>query len=111
MIVRLTAILTLSLLTLPSALAQELSGDYLYKVSTIRAATGELSGLLDWIAQLKESDYFEMADEYPPLVMRHSQGDQWDLMMITPMESWTSYYSESSVGARDEAMAAHVELL
>ena len=111
MIVRLTAILTLSLLTLPSALAQELSGDYLYKVSTIRAATGELSGLLDWIAQLKESDYFEMADEYPPLVMRHSQGDQWDLMIITPMESWTAYYSESSAGARDEAMAAHVELL
>ena len=111
MIVRLTAILVFSLLTLPSALAQELSGDYLYKVSTIRAATGELSGLLDWIAALKESDYFEMANEHPPFVMRHSQGDQWDLLIITPMKSWMSYYSEAAAGARDEAMAAHTEVL
>ena len=111
MIVRLTAILVFSLLTLPSALAQELSGDYLYKVSTIRAATGELSGLLDWIAALKESDYFEMANEHPPFVMRHSQGDQWDLLIITPMKSWMSYYSEAAAGARDKAMAVHTEVL
>jgi hypothetical protein len=111
MIARLTALIVFSLVTLPAALAQELSGDYLYKVSTIRAATGELSGLLTWIAELKESDYFDMANEHAPFVMRHSQGDQWDLLIITPMDSWTSYHSEAAAGARDEAMAAHTELL
>jgi len=109
--IRLAAILALSSFTASSAIAQELSGDYLYKVSTIRAATGKLSPLLDWIAELKESDYFETAGEHPPFVMRHSQGDQWDLLIISPMESWTSYYSASGVDARDEAMAAHGELL
>ena len=79
MILRLTSILVISLATLSSAFAQELSGDYLYKVSTIRAATGELSGLLDWIVELKESNYFKMADEHAPFVMRHSQGDQYML--------------------------------
>ena len=111
MILRLTATLVISVATLSSAFAQELSGDYLYKVSTIRAATGELSGLLDWIAELKESNYFEMADEHPPFVMRHSQGDQWDLLIITPMGSWKSYYSVAAAAARDEAMAANTELL
>jgi len=111
MIVRLTAILVCSLITLPAAIAQELSGDYLYKVSTVRAATGELSGLLAWIAELNESNYYEMADEHAPLVMRHSQGDQWDLLIITPMESWTSYHSETATSARDEAMGEHSDLL
>jgi hypothetical protein len=108
---RLAALVVIFLITLPSAFAQELSGDYLYKVSTIRAATGELSGLLDWLAELKESDYFDIANEHPPFVMRHSQGDQWDLLIITPMGSWMSYYSEAAAAARDEAMASHTELL
>lgn len=111
MIVHLAAILLFSLITTPPAFAQDLSGDYLYKVSTIRATTGELSGLLDWIAELKASNYFELADEHPPLVMRHSQGDQWDLLIIIPMGSWTSYHSAAAADKRDEAMAANDELL
>ena len=59
MIVRLIAILALALAFQTPATAQDLEGEYLYKVSTVRAASGELPQLLDWIALLKGSNYFE----------------------------------------------------
>lgn len=111
MIIRLLSILALSLSLLTSAISQELEGEYLYKVSTVRAASGSLSDLLDWIALLKGSDYFQDAGEIQPFVMRHSQGDQWDLLIITPMASWTSYYSEAAVRIRDKAAVTHARLL
>lgn len=61
---------------------RDLEGDYLYKVTTVRAATGSLSELLDWLATQRKD---------APFVMRHSQGDQWDLMIITPLETWAAY--------------------
>ena len=85
------------------AAAQEREGDYLYKVSTARAAPGKLEALLEWADALKESDYFEESGEAFPFIMRHSQGDQWDLMFILPMESWTAYYSPSATQKRKQA--------
>ena len=111
MIIRLLAILVLSTTVSSNIVAQELAGDYLYKVSTVRAATGELSGLLDWIKAIKNSDYHEKAGLPFPLVMRHSQGDQWDLMIITPMQSFSAYYSKSNSLKRAKADAGISELL
>lgn len=91
--------------------AQELEGDYLYKVSTIRAAPGKLEPLLNWAAALKEADYFKDAKEHAPFIMRHSQGDQWDLMLVTPMESWSAYHTSSRSRTRDRAAEKHIELL
>lgn len=88
---------------LPAASAQEREGDYLYQVTTVRAAPGNLEELLDWVAQMKASGFFEDAGEHPPFVMRHSQGDQWDLLKITPMESWTKYHSKSATKKRGAA--------
>lgn len=65
-------------------------GNYLYKVTTVRAAPGSLSNLLDWIATQREST---------PFVMRHSQGDQWDLMVITPLEKWSKNQTNASTQA------------
>lgn len=65
-----------------SADRSDLEGDYLYKVTTVRAATGALSHLLDWLASRREK---------APFVMRHSQGDHWDLMIITPLETWAAF--------------------
>ncbi len=72
--------------------AAENDGDYLYKVTTVRAAPGELAALLDNYAELKASGYYRKAGETAPFIMRHSQGDQWDLLVISPMEGWYSYY-------------------
>jgi len=91
--------------------AEELEGDYLYKVTTIRAATGALAELLEWEAQLSGSDYYVDAGQERPLLMRHSQGDQWDLLVIVPMQSWTDYHSEAATAKRSNAAAKHGDLI
>jgi len=100
MLTRLTVLIAFTLPLLASGEVRELEGDYLYKISTVRAAPGSLSELLDWTAELRDSNYFEDSGQEPPFLMRHSQGDQWDLMFIVPMESWTAYYSESATQKR-----------
>lgn len=88
-----------------------LEGDYLYKVTMLRAAPGKLEALLDWYASMKASGYYAAADERAPFLMRHSQGDQWDLLMITPMEGWFSYYQSRRGDLRNEAEAKARDLL
>jgi hypothetical protein len=109
--IRILVALTWLFAVTASPFASELEGDYLYKVSAVRAAPGSMSDLLDWIAALKASDYFEDAGEEPPFVMRHSQGDQWDLLIISPMGKWSNYFSEDSIGKREAASAKHAKLL
>ena len=111
MIKKLGLISALLILFAAPAAAQEREGDYLYKVSTVRAAVGELEQLLEWISAMKASGYFEEAKKYPPFVMRHSQGDQWDLMLITPMESFEKYFSKSLTKKRTKAAATHLALI
>ena len=65
-----------------SADSHKLEGNYLYKVTTVRAATGSLSGLLDWLDARRDK---------APFIMRHSQGDHWDLLIVTPLETWAAY--------------------
>lgn len=111
MIMRLLVIVILMLSLSAQSKAQELEGDYLYKVSTIRAATGEFSNLLDWINAIKATAYHDKAGLAFPLVMRHSQGDQWDLMVINPIKSWDWYYSESSSDKRKKAFSVISDLV
>lgn len=100
------------LLSIPSqAYADELEGNYLYKVTTIRAATGTFASLLDWEARLSASAYYDDAEQDRPLLMRHSQGDQWDLLVIVPMRSWTDYHSPEATQKRATASAKHVDLI
>ena len=100
------------LFSLPTIASPEaLEGDYLYKVTTIRAATGALADLLDWEAQLSTSEYYDDAGQERPLLMRHSQGDQWDLLVIVPMQSWTDYHSRAATQKRSNASAQYAELI
>ena len=107
---RLLAILIAIAFT-PPVFADELEGDYLYKVTTARAATGTLSDLLVWIEKLKATDYFTEAGEPEPMVMRHSQGDQWDLLVIMPMRSWGTYYEAAASKRRKDAAESFADLL
>jgi hypothetical protein len=93
------------------AIAEDSEGNYLYRVTTVRAATGSLSDLLDSISELKATDYFAKSGEPAPLVMRHSQGDQWDLLIITPMNSWETYYENAAIERRTGAAASFAKLL
>jgi hypothetical protein len=76
---------------------------YLYKTTFVRAAPGKL---LDLIALYKErmAAYDASGDERP-LWWRHTQGDQWDLMLLFPMGSYVEYYSTERVARRKEAAA------
>src|SRR6185312_82644 len=38
-----------------------------------------------------------------PLWMRHSQGDHWDLMILSPMGSYADYYTRERVARRGKA--------
>ena len=91
--------------------AEDLEGNYLYKVTSIRAATGSLANLLEWEVQLRTSGYYAAAGEEHPLLMRHSQGDQWDLLVIVPMGSWTDYHSRKATKKRSDASSEHAELI
>jgi len=77
---------------------------YLYKTTFVRAAPGKL---LDLIALYKEQmAIIEAAGDARPDWWRHTQGDQWDLMILTPMGSYTEYYAKARIAKRDKAAAA-----
>lgn len=88
-----------------------LEGDYLYRVETIRAAPGRLEALLQWTRDAREARYFEEAGGAFPLIMRHSQGDQWDLLVILPMESWAAYHAPARTKKLAGAEQRHAGLL
>lgn len=74
---------------------------YLYRTVLVRAAPGALLELID--RYQKRRAYFDAVGEHPPFMMRHSQGDQWDLLLIFPMESFERYYAPQRVTRRIQA--------
>jgi hypothetical protein len=84
-----------------SAQNVELEGDYLWRTLMMRAAPGGLLPLIDMVKE-RLPVYAEFSDA-GPFWMRHTQGDQWDLLILFPMRSFDDYFSESSTAAREEA--------
>ncbi len=71
---------------------------YLYKVTLVRAAPGHLLDLIDLYR--RQRAVYEARGDAPPFWMRHSQGDQWDLMLLFPMESYAAYYAPDRLARR-----------
>lgn len=85
-------LLTLIFLSvLPTNLA--LAADNLYQVSLLRASPGDMPALIE----LTKASKAELKGEM--LIMRHSQGDHWDLMLLSPasdgLPEQTSYQSKA----------------
>jgi hypothetical protein len=77
---------------------------YLYKTTFVRAAPGKL---LDLIALYKSRmEAYDAAKDERPLWWRHAEGDQWDLMLLTPMGSYADYYSTERLALRKKAAGA-----
>jgi hypothetical protein len=77
--------LTLMLTTLVApARAQSLRGDTLYRTTLLRAAPGRL---LDLIGALKARGVG--AANSKGLLLRHAQGDHWDLMILQQVAGYT----------------------
>jgi hypothetical protein len=94
------------LLTVPAAFAE--SGNYLYCAELVQAAPGksvELIGLYG--AQAANS---RAGGDAPPFIMRHSQGDHWDLMLLYPMQSYADYYTAERIARRKMAESSAPDL-
>lgn len=79
----------------PAVLGHEsatgLSVQATYRALFLRAAPGRLTDLIDLYRTRIE--VLSAAGEDRPVVMRHSQGDQWDLMLLFPVTSMEDYFS------------------
>ncbi len=90
---------------IPSETEESLSSEqtYLYRATFIRAAPGKLLDLIDLFKN--RMSVYETSGDKRPFWWRHTQGDQWDLMMLYPMDSYTEYYSKGRVVRRTQAQA------
>jgi len=78
--------------------SQVWAGEYLYRTVLMRAAPGKLLQLIE----LLKGDLAKHA-QYgldKPYLMRHSQGDQWDLLMLIPVGSFEHYYRPENMEKR-----------
>jgi len=80
------------------------AGAYLYRATLIQAAPGRL---LDVVAMVRNGwPAVRDAGDEPPIAMRHSQGDRWDLLLLFPMGSWAEYDAPDRAARRSRARAA-----
>lgn len=75
-----------------------LEGDFLYHVVMLRAAPGRLPDLVELLKE--ERDLFGDVNELMPYWMRHTQGDQWDLLLLYPMGSFHEYFEPERTARR-----------
>jgi hypothetical protein len=78
-----------------------LDAQYLYKTQLLRAAPGKLLPLIDLLKD--RMPYYDDAGDERPVIMRHSQGDHWDLLVLHPIEAYQKYYSATRVEKRTAA--------
>lgn len=83
------------------AASEALSGNTLYRVITVRAAPGELADWLEHCDDIRAA--YETRGDLAPFILRHSQGDHWDLMFIEPWGSFQSYLGEERMTKRMSA--------
>lgn len=80
--------------------APQSDSGYVYKALMLRAAPGHL---LDVIEQFQHRmPVYDAAGERP-FIMRHRQGDQWDLMLLFPLGTMAEHYSAARTAARNSA--------
>ena len=75
---------------------------YLYKTKLVQAVPGKLLEVID-LLKASQAGSRDAGDEQP-LLMRHSQGDRWDLLLLIPMKSYADYYSPPRVAKRNQLL-------
>lgn len=102
------ALLTLAALFSASAWAEEgpkpAEPAYLYKTTFVRAAPGKLLELIELYRG--RMAVYEASGDARPFWWRHTQGDQWDLMLLFPLGSYREFYSADRIARRKKTGAA-----
>src|SRR4029453_6632971 len=93
---RVLLVLIISIVLAPTTSAAERT--YLYKTKLVQAAPGKLLEVID-LLKASQAGFKDAGDEQP-LLMRHSQGDHWDLLVLIPMKSYADYYSAARIAKR-----------
>ena len=88
----------------PAPYASPAAPSTLYRLQMLQAAPGRLLELIDVVK--KQAALAVAGDEAAPVIMRHSQGDHWDLAVLWPMDDWVAYYSPPRVAKREAAARA-----
>jgi hypothetical protein len=97
---RVLLVLIISVLFAPITSAAEPT--YLYKTKLVQAAPGKLLEVID-LLKASQASYKNAGDEQP-LLMRHSQGDHWDLLVLIPMKSYADYYGAERIAKRMQTL-------
>jgi hypothetical protein len=84
--------------SVPEERQESQEGDFLYHVVMLRAAPGRLPDLIELLKE--ERDLLFEAGEPAPYWMRHTQGDQWDLLILYPMGGFYEYFEPGRVERR-----------
>ena len=76
-----------------------------YRTTLIQAAPGRLVELIEVVKA--RVTVMEAAGESHPYLLRHSQGDHWDLMLLEPLgPSVGGWYAPDRAARRSQAAAA-----
>ena len=75
-----------------------------HRIVLLQAAPGRLADLVTLYKKWMSA--YEAAGEDAPLWFRHSQGDNWDLMLLVPIGSLGDYYDAQRVARRAKAAEA-----
>jgi hypothetical protein len=105
--IRAWAMLASLLIWTSVATAQEPERDTLYKMTTLRAAPGELAQLIDSLSALQHDEFYEAADRRPPWILRHSQGDHWDIMLVEPIGDYVTFFNAERLQSGASAETIH----
>ena len=106
----LIAAMALILSSLATAQAHDETG--LYRVTMLRAAPGQWYELKAVLEGQGEAGKPDAEGRVVPYRIRHSQGDQWDFMLIQPLSGWDRYFSRENMrleAAFREAIGKHAD--
>lgn len=97
--------LAVLLLMCPLLIQAETSDELstLYRIQTFQAAPGALVEFIEINLTLERGGFYAGWSERAPFIARHSQGDQWDIMLIHPMMSYGAYFAADKLIIRKEA--------
>ncbi|MFL6299916.1 MAG: hypothetical protein ACJ71N_04865 [Terriglobales bacterium] len=84
-----------------SLLASAQEDGILYKATLIQAAPGKLLELIDLEKKIATESQ-KSAEDPAPVWMRHSQGDRWDLLIISPVGTYADYYRPERAAKREK---------
>jgi hypothetical protein len=95
---RIISLAALFILMVMAARADE--PGYIYNAKFVQAAPGRLLELID-LYKKRAPGYAASGDE-APLIIRHTQGDKWDLMLLLPVGNYSEYYQPDRVTKRNQ---------